>query len=422
MDAIRASLRLFGQQKNIVILPDGIVIAGSGWLAASVAEDVEYVDVKIFDGTMDQARAYGIIDNRTAELAEWDTGQLHEAVTELSALDDYEIDDLGFTEDELAAMIGDADPFDGEPPLDPDELPPASVTVITRPGDIWRLGDNLVMCGDSRNADDVGKLLDGEKVNLAITSPPYARQRKYDEDSGFKPIPPDEYVAWFEAVQTNVAAALADDGSWLVNIKAHADNGQRDLYVHDLVIAHVREWAWRFVDEFCWVDTKNGVPGRYPSMFKDAWESVWHFTRSDKIKFDPEANAKPSEQAITPGSGSAGPSGLLGPHQTESGIALPSNVLHIAAGSSETMGHTATFPVELPRWFIASFTDPGDLVLDPFVGSGSTVIAGHLSGRFTLGMDISPAYVDMTCRRWQMHTGDRPVLKRTGKPRNFALS
>ncbi len=116
----------------------------------------------------------------------------------------------------------------------------------------------------------VVRLFDGQKANVVITSPPYATQREYDPASGFKPVPPEEYVAWFRDVAANIEAMLAPDGSYFLNIKEHADDGERNLYVKDLVIAHRRQWGWRFVDEFCWRKTDNGVPGGWGNRFKNA--------------------------------------------------------------------------------------------------------------------------------------------------------
>ena len=110
----------------------------------------------------------------------------------------------------------------------------------------------------------------GARANIVITSPPYATQREYDPSSGFKPVRPDEYVAWYTDVEANAAAILASDGSYFLNIKEHADEGERSLYVKDLVIAHRRQWGWRFVDEFCWRKTDNGVPGGWNNRFKNA--------------------------------------------------------------------------------------------------------------------------------------------------------
>jgi len=118
-----------------------------------------------------------------------------------------------------------------------------------------------VMCGDARDLPTVRRLMDGEKAQVVITSPPYAAQREYDKSSGFEPIQPDKYIEWYKAVAENIATVLAPDGSYFLNIKEHAQDGQRHLYVKKLVIAHVEQWGWRFVDEFCWRNTANGDPG-----------------------------------------------------------------------------------------------------------------------------------------------------------------
>ena len=118
-----------------------------------------------------------------------------------------------------------------------------------------------LLCGDVRNREDLERLFAGRKANVVVTSPPYASQRRYDEASDFRPISPDEYVAWFRDVAARIESVLATDGSYFLNIKEHADDGERDLYVKDLVIAHRRQWGWRFVDELCWRKTDNGVPG-----------------------------------------------------------------------------------------------------------------------------------------------------------------
>ena len=144
----------------------------------------------------------------------------------------------------------------------------------------------------------MARLLDGARANVVITSPPYATQREYDPASGFKPVPPEEYCEWFRDVATNIAAILAADGSYFLNIKEHADDGERNLYVKDLVIAHRRQWGWRFVDEFCWRKTDNGVPGGWGNRFKNAWEPVFHFCSQPEIKFRPKAVGHVSEDCF----------------------------------------------------------------------------------------------------------------------------
>lgn len=261
-----------------------------------------------------------------------------------------------------------------------------------------------LLCGDSRDAGDVARLLGGAQANVAFTSPPYAQQRAYDEQSEFRPVPPGEYLDWFEAVQENVRTHLAEDGSWFLNIKAHSKGGQRQLYVMDLILAHVRRWGWRFVDDLCWV--RSGVPGAWSNRFKNGWEPVFHFCRQAEIKFRPEAVSQESDDAFdySPANGhSVSGSSLLGKeHATrcKKGMARPSNVIHVSSGGRRVSGeHPAEFPVGLPRWFLLAFSDPGDVVYDPFVGSGSSMVAAEETGRVCCGMEISPEYIAVILER-----------------------
>ena len=280
-------------------------------------------------------------------------------------------------------------------------------------GKLMLKSKHRLICGDCKSFSDVERLLDGHKINVAVTSPPYASQRTYDKSSGFKPIPPDEYVDWYADVAANIMAHLAEDGSYFCNIKEHCDDGQRSLYVKDLTLAHVRVWGWMFVDEFCWVDTKNGVPGGWLNRFKDAWEPVFHFAQSTKIKFNALVNGTSSSAVFDYSSDTAKTktgSGLLGVKATveRDGVARPSNVIKIAAAS--TGGHSAAYPVELPAWFIRAFSDPGDVIFDPFMGSGTTLIAAEKNGRRGFGCEISPRYCDVIVARYEQHTGQKAVL------------
>ena len=144
---------------------------------------------------------------------------------------------------------------------------------------------HALICGDSRDQGVVARLLDRVRVNIAITSPPYAQQREYDKSSGFTPILPEHYAEWFRPVAANIASVLASDGSYFLNIKPHAEDGERSLYVMDLVLAHKRQWGWRFVDEFCWRKTDNGVPGGWNNRFKNAWEPVSTSLEPDRSSF-----------------------------------------------------------------------------------------------------------------------------------------
>ena len=245
----------------------------------------------------------------------------------------------------------------------------------------------------------------------------------------------------------NVASVLAPDGSYLLNIKAHADEGERNLYVMDLVIAHKRKWGWRFVDEFCWRKTDNGVPGGWGNRFKNGWEGVYHFCRQQQIKFRPKRVGHESEDCFdySPnnpkstsgsgllGTGKRGAAADFGRNQDArqrsrdslskesnaegrySGVARPSNVIEVKSESSQG-SHSAPFPRALVEFFLFAFSDPGDTVYDPFMGSGTTMAAAHLLERAGYGCEISPAYCDVILRRMINLSGERPVLADTGQP------
>lgn len=277
-----------------------------------------------------------------------------------------------------------------------------------------------LLCGDSREPATMERLFGNSMANLVITSPPYASQRQYDSTSGFRPIPPDEYVTWFQGVAANIAAVLAPNGSYFLNIKEHAEDGERSLYVKDLVLAHKREWGWRFIDELCWRNTRNGVPGGWNNRFKNAWEPIFHFARSASIKFCPDAVSAPSDDAFdysptNPKSQSG--SGLLGSGKRKNqhaGMARPSNVIEVAAESGQG-DHSAPFPRALIEFFIKAFSDAGDAVFDPFAGSGTTIIAAQVLGRNGYGCEISPAYCDLTILRWQRLSGGTARLAGDGR-------
>src|SRR5450759_1638193 len=257
----------------------------------------------------------------------------------------------------------------------------SSQPACARTGDLWTIGRHRMICGDCRNFGVVAQVLDRVRANIVITSPPYATQREYDPSSGFQPVPPEKYVGWYALVAANIAAILAKDGSYFLNIKAHAADGERNLYVMDLVFAHRRLWVWRFVDELCWRKTDNGVPGGWNNRFKNAWEPIYHFCRQPEIKFRPQAVGHESEDCFdyspnnpksTSGSGLLG-TGARGAAAARAGaddsdgrherIARPSNVIEVKTESSQG-SHSAPFPRPLVEFFVKAFSDAGDVVLD----------------------------------------------------------
>ena len=446
---IAASIAHFGFLNPILVSTDAGIVAGHGRLLAARKLGLVEVPVVVLDH-LDEAdqRAYILTDNRLAELAGWDKPLLAEALLDVKDTG-LDLDLVGFSDADLDALLTETEQSEQTPEVE-EQVPeaPGEGQAVTRAGDLWCIGPHRVICGDCRDLAVVSKLLDPEKkdarqVNVCITSPPYASQRAYDPSSGFQPIRPEEYAAWYSGVAANIAAVLADDGSYFLNIKEHADGGQRSLYVKKLTIAHVEQWGWRFVDELCWRKTDDGVPGGWGNRFKNAWEPVFHWARQEKIKFRPKAvghwsddcfDYSPNNPKSTSGSGllGTGPRGAAADSgknhdawQTtrrnasdmegrHGGIARPSNVIEVKTESG--MGsHSAPFPRALVEFFLKAYSDPGDLIFDPFLGSGTAIAAAHVLDRVGCGCEISPAYCDVILERIMNLTGGWATLAETGQ-------
>ena len=418
---IAASIAEFGFTSPLLVDSKAGIIAGHGRLLAARKLGLAEVPVIVLDHLSEtQKRAYVLADNKLAINAGWDEELLG---AELAALEKegFDLGLTGFSDAELEALLTE-ERKPGEGSDEPDEeIPETPAVAVTQPGDLWLIGSHRLLCGDCRDRESVLRLFEGVKANVVVTSPPYASQREYDPSSGFRPVAPEEYAEWYRDVAASIESVLAPDGSYFLNIKEHAEDGQRLLYVKELTIAHVRQWGWRFVDEFCWRQTDNGVPGGWGNRFKNAWEPIHHFCRQREIKFWPETVGHLSDGCFdyspdTPESSSG--SGLLGQHEDRhTGIARPSNVIEAKTESSQG-SHSAPFPRAIPEFFIKAFSDAGDAVFDPFLGSGTTMAAAALLGRAGYGVEISPAYCDVIIRRMQNLLPDAPVIL-AGTNRSF---
>ena len=355
-----------------------------------------------------EAKAYIVAHNRTTERSGWQDENLDIWLGQIREVDPALFDATGFTLDEY----NDLSPLLTPPTGEPDDVLEPPTDPVTKRGDIWQMGEHRLICGDCRDRQDVDRLLDGVPVNLAFTSPPYASQRKYDESSGFKPIRPEDYSDWWEAVQGNVRATLALDGSFFVNIKPHSEGLSVSPYVLDLVMAMVRRWGWLFASEFSW--ERPGMPGFPRRRFKNQHEPIYQFARGE-WKFRPKQvrhrsgsvhdYSSDNHWAHGLGDDTAGSSGA-GWANTREGLAYPGNRLPCYGGGGGG-GHSASFPVGLPAFFVCAYSDEGDVVLDPFMGSGTTLVACENEGRRGFGIELSPAYCDLVVERWQNATGGK---------------
>lgn len=432
---VAASIKEFGWRQPIVVDEEMVVIAGHTRLEAARLLGLDKVPVHVAEGMPPaKVKAYRLADNRTAQEAEWLDDLLAQELQELQD-EDYDLALTGFSENELAALMADVE----EGQTDPDDVPELPEEAITKPGDLWLLGQHRLLCGDCRDSDSVKTLMGGEHINVAVTSPPYAEQREYDASSGFKTIAPDDYVDWYSNVAANIMAHITNDGSYFLNIKPPAIGLDTHLYVMDLVIAHARIWGWHFATEFCW--ERSGVPKGVTRRFKNQFEPVYQFSKGEwKMRPDAvrhESDAVPKARGKGAGNtswakhqgGGSLPNITFNDHQgevgfewfgshIESGLAYPGNRLPTFSGSHKALGHAASFPVGLPEFFIKAFTDEHDVVFDPFMGSGSTLIAAEQTGRRGHGIEISPIYCDVIVTRWQEFTGKKATLDADG--RSFA--
>jgi site-specific DNA-methyltransferase (adenine-specific) len=247
--------------------------------------------------------------------------------------------------------------------------------------------------------------LPDECVDLIVTSPPYADQRKHT----YGGVRPDEYVDWFLPIAAQLKRVIKPTGSFILNIKERVVAGERHTYVLELIIA-MRKQGWLWTEEYIW-HKKNCYPGKWPNRFRDAWERCLHFTRQRNFHMYQEAVMVPmGDWRLTRLQNLSETDKRRDNSRVESGfgkkianwigreLAYPTNVLHLATECSNR-NHSATFPVELPAWFIRLFTREGDMVLDPFLGSGTTAIACARLDRRYIGIEIDPMYVRIARQR-----------------------
>jgi DNA modification methylase len=238
-------------------------------------------------------------------------------------------------------------------------------------------------------------------VDLIVTSPPYADSRK----STYGGVPVDQYVEWFLPISAELRRILRPDGSFVLNIKERTVNGERHTFVLELILA-MRRQGWLWTEEYIW-HKKNCYPGKWPNRFRDAWERCLHFTKQRQFKmFQKEVMVPTGDWAVA----RLRKLSKIDQQRDESKVlsgfgknvsnwigrdrAYPTNVLHLATECSNR-SHSAAFPKSLPSWFIKLFSAPGDLVFDPFLGSGTTALACLELKRRYLGVELQQKYFEM---------------------------
>lgn len=408
---IAASMREWGWTNPILVDEAGVIIAGHGRLSAAQSLGWGEAPVMVATGwTEAQKRAYTLADNQLAMNAGWDFGLL---ATELHGLDDagFDLDLLGFSD--VDALM--ADKTVGE--TDPDDIPEAPADPVSREGDVWAIGSHRLICGDATDPAVVATLMQGDTAQLCFTSPPYGNQRDYTSGG----------IADWDVLMRGVFAHLpmAGDGQVLVNLGLiHRDNEVIPYW--DGWLSWMRQQGWRRFAWYVW-DQGPGMPGDWQGRLAPSFEFVFHFNRSTRKpnKIVPCKHAGQESHLRADGSSTAmrGKDGEVGgwthKGQPTQDTRIPDSVIRVMRHKGkigQDIDHPAVFPVALPEFAIESYTDAGDIVFEPFGGSGTTMLAAQRTGRICRSVEIAPEYVDVAIKRFQQnHPGVPVTLIATGQ-------
>lgn len=367
---LAASIRRFGFRAPILATADGEIVAGEGRWRAAQALDLETVPVvPVEDLTAQELQAYLIADNRVAELSTWDAAELGQALEQLE-----DLDGVGFTDEDLAGFGIMEPPRPNRPRPSLDEIDPPAVPVVQY-GSVWTLGRHRVLCGDSTKSPYREGLLLGESVDLVLTDPPYAI---YGSSSG-------------------VGSAVADDRMVRAFFSKvlHAAGEALKVFGHAYVFSDWRSWS-------AWWES-----GR-PTALSPANMLVWnkggfglgnHYVNCHELigfwhRLPPEKTMR-----------SGGPTGQRSVHKPNV-LNYPRTGRGDFEKEERERFHNAAKPVDLLRYLVVNSTDKGERVLDLFLGAGSVLLACELEDRTCLGLEIEPAWVEVTVRRWETLTGE----------------
>jgi DNA modification methylase len=391
VDAVAASLDRFGQRKPIVVrASDRQIIAGNHtWQAARQLGWTQIAAVLVDDDTA-TSQAFALADNRTAELGSYDDGLLLELIKSVGEADPSMLLDTGWSEDAVRELVDRIDPgLPDSPPSDDAPEPPAEP--YSKLGDVWILGSHRLVCGDATVIGAYDALLGDAKADCVWTDPPYGvavakvasveeakRLRKRTDGLTIQndDLTPDHLEDFLRSTLGAAYTACKPGGSWYVA----APSGDL-FYQFATVLRELGVWRHTLV----WVKDQFTLGRadyhyRHESIFYGWKEGAGHewFGGRDKDTVLEVARPKRSPE------------------------------------------HPSMKPVELVTTCLDNSAPRGGIVLDPFGGSGTTLMACEYTGRKARLIELDPRYVDVICRRWQEHTGAKPVLESTGEPHDFA--
>lgn len=364
IDLLKENIKAFGYTAPIVIDKDLNIIAGHGRLQALNELKVEEVPCVYIDYLNEkQVKALRLADNKLQEMSEWDMDLI---IPELKELDDDLLNLTGFDKDLLI-----------EPDAKDDEVPDVPEEPKSKLGDIYQLGNHRIMCGDSTKIEDVEKLMDGKKADMSFTSPPYnvghnvggKRDSKYENSD-------DNLAEYRELITdtTNIAITYAKDV--FVNLQILANN-KKDILL----------WLAELVD-----------------LFKDIF-----FWKKQTAQPAMASNVANSQTELILLFGKENTSRSWGNQRFRGTF---SNMIETKSASGENKNakiHNATFPVELPMKFIVEAYKENSLILDLFLGTGTTLIACEKTNRICYGMELDPKYIDVIIKRYEDYTGNKAI-------------
>ncbi len=405
---IAGSIREFGWTNPILVDGDNGVIAGHGRiLAAHKLGMTEVPVIELAHLTPVQKQAYILADNKLALNAGWDNDLLALELSDLKKAD-FDLSLTGFSSGEVAARLQTAtDGGKAEDDGADDDVPKPETNPAVRSGDLWCIGDHRLLCGDSTSATDVARVMAGETATLCFTSPPYGQQRDYASGG----------IGDWDALMRGVFSALPmrDDGQVLVNLGLIHKDGEWIPYWQGW-LDWMRTQGWRRFGLYVW-DQGAGMPGDWAGRFAPAFEFVFHFNRQSRkpnkivpCKTAGEIGHEPGTAAMRKKDGSFN-EWTHGGKPTQP-FRIPDSVIRIerhhgAVGTD--LSHPAPFPVRLASHVMEAYSDEGEIVFEPFCGSGTSIVAAQNLKRRVYAVEIAPEYCDVTIKRCRERFPDVPI-------------
>ena len=396
---IARSMRTFGFNVPLLIQEDGTVIAGHGRLLACLQLGwTEAPTIRLAHLSPDQVRAFQITDNRLSDISTWDERLLGEALRDLSALDlDFSLEVTGFNMGEIDFRIEGLELSDPSKPDRADAVPPASPgPAVSRPGDLWVLGRHRLLCGSALEGEAYQTVMSGERADVVFTDPPYnvpigghvsglgaVQHREFAMASGEMSI--SEFTGFLTTVMHRLVENSADGAIQFVCMDWR--------HMGELLLAG--QAAGVELKNLCVWGKDNAGMG---SLYRSQHELVLVFKSGtaphrNNVELGRHGRHR-SNLWRYPGVNSFGRKGEEG------------NLLAL---------HPTVKPVQLVADALLDCSSRGDVVLDPFMGSGTTLIAAERVGRCCRGVELDPLYVDTIIRRWEVFTGDQAVHADTGQ-------